>query len=84
MNISSVVIVTRPQETDAVAARLAALPGVEVHARTAEGRLAATLEDCALASAADTYVRLHTLPGVHCVSLIYQYSDESISEELPS
>ena len=77
MNISSVVIVAQPEAADRVAAMLAGLPGVEVHARTPEGRLAATLEDCGGVTAADTYVRLHTMPGVHCVSLIYQYSDES-------
>jgi nitrate reductase NapD len=84
MNISSVVIVARPDEAERVAVAVMALPGVEVHARTSQGRLAATLEDCDGATAAETYVRLHTLPGVHCVSLIYQYSDESTSEELPS
>ena len=40
MNISSVVIVAQPEEADRVAAMLAGLPGVEVHARTPEGRLA--------------------------------------------
>ena len=84
MNISSVVVVTRSDEALRVAAALAALPGVEVHACTPDGRLVATLEDCDGAAAADTYVRLHTMPGVQCVSLIYQYSDESNCEELPS
>ena len=75
MNISSVVITTRPETADALAATLAALPGLQIHARTPNGRLAATLEDSALATAADTFVRLHALPGVQSVSLIFQYSE---------
>lgn len=82
MNISSVVITTRPDRADQLAVELGTLPGVEVQARVADGRIAATLEDHALASVADTYVRLHTLPGVQSVSLIYQYSDDNESEAL--
>lgn len=82
MNISSVVIATWPERAQRLAALLDTLPGVEVQARAADGRIAATLEDHALASAADTYVRLHTLPDVQSVSLIYQYSDDTESEAL--
>jgi len=82
MNISSVVIATAAADVEAVAAAVAALPGVEVQASSPDGRLAVTLEDHELASAADTYVRLHTLPHVHSVSLIYQYSDDFENEAL--
>ncbi|MCC6533765.1 MAG: chaperone NapD [Burkholderiales bacterium] len=86
MNVSGVVVRTRPEQGAALENALNALPGVHVHARSAEGRLAVTIEDHASASAADTYVRLHALPGVYAVDLVYQYSDENetIYEELPS
>ena len=77
MNISSVVLRARPVALDAVRSALSILPGVEVHAATEDGRLVLTLEDAGTASAADTFVRLHDIPGVMSVSMIYQYSDES-------
>lgn len=75
MNISSVVIRANPDKIDALQAALRALPGVEIHAVTAEARLAVTLEDSSSGRAADTYLALHELPGVLAVTLIYQYDD---------
>ena len=77
MNISSVVLRARPAALDGVRSALSILPGVEVHAATGDGRLVLTLEDAGTASAADTFVRLHDIPGVMSVSMIYQYSDDS-------
>jgi len=84
MNISSVVIRTRPAEAEAVRAELARLPGVDIHALTGDGRIVITVEDSTTSSAADTFVRLHSVPGVFSVSMVYQYSDEPNSEEHPS
>lgn len=75
MNISSVVIRANPDKIDALQAALRAMPGVEIHAVTAESRLAVTLEDSTSGRAADTYLALHDLPGVLAVTLIYQYDD---------
>lgn len=81
MNISGIVLRTRPEHAGEVRATLAALPGVEVHAATSDGRLVLTLEDAGTASAADTFVRLHDIRGVMSVAMIYQYSDESGIQE---
>lgn len=81
MNISGIVLRTRPEHAGEVRATLAALPGVEVHAATGDGRLVLTLEDAGTASAADTFVRLHDIRGVMSVAMIYQYSDESGIQE---
>lgn len=75
MNISSVVLRSRPETLSSVRDSLAALPGVEVHAATEDGRLVITLQDAATASAADTFVKLHDIAGVMSVAMIYQYSD---------
>ena len=75
MNISGVVLRALPRELDAVRRSLAALPGVEVHAATVDGRLVVTLEDAGTERAADTFVRLHDIRGVMSVAMIYQYSD---------
>jgi nitrate reductase NapD len=81
MNISGIVLRTRPEHSGEVQATLAALPGVEVHAATGDGRLVLTLEDAGTASAADTFVRLHDIRGVMSVAMIYQYSDEPGTQE---
>jgi nitrate reductase NapD len=81
MNISGIVLRTRPEHAEEVRATLAALPGVEVHAATGDGRLVLTLEDAGTASAADTFVQLHDIRGVMSVAMIYQYSDESGTQE---
>ena len=81
MNISSIVLRAQPDALGEVRGRLEALPGVEVHAATDDGRLVLTLEDSGTASAADTYVKLHDIAGVMSVAMIYQYSDESGTQE---
>ena len=81
MNISGIVLRTRPERAGEVRATLASLPGVEVHVVTGDGRLVLTLEDAGTASAADTFVKLHDIRGVMSVAMIYQYSDESGSQE---
>jgi nitrate reductase NapD len=80
MNISSVVLRARPEALGEVNGSLAALPGVEIHASTEDGRIVLTLEDAGTARAADTFVKLHDIHGVMSVAMIYQYSDESTQE----
>jgi len=80
MNISSVVISVRPERAAEVRARLAALPGVEIHGESPEGKLVVTLEDTDVCSAADSYVALHDVPGVLCATLVYQYGDDPMPE----
>jgi periplasmic nitrate reductase NapD len=77
MNISSVVLRARHEDVDGVRRLLAALPGVEVHAATDDGRLVLTLEDAGTDSAADTFVKLHDIAGVMSVAMIYQYSEST-------
>ena len=81
MNISSVVIRSRPEQLEAVRRRVAALPGVEVHAATLEGRLVVTLEDTSVATAAETFITLHNVDGVLGASLVYQYSDDELDTQ---
>ena len=83
MNISSVVVRAHPDKLSAVEASLRAIPGVEIHAVTAEARIAATIEDTNTGRAADTYVGLHHIPGVLAVTLIYQYDDVDEGVSLP-
>ncbi len=84
MNLSSVVLRAKPAHLEAVRHALVALPGVEVHATTSDGKLVVTLEDTGTANAADTFVKLHDIRGVMSVAMIYQYSDEQGTQEASS
>ena len=81
MNISSAIVHVVPGRLDEACGALAALPGVEIHARTPEGKVVVTLEDDDIDSAADRYVALHGIPGVASVAMVYQYSDDEMDTE---
>lgn len=82
MNISSAILHIAPQCLDEACSALIGMPGVEIHARSTEGKVVVTLEDDNLNSAADKYVALHGIPGVASVAMVYQYSDdESVDTE---
>ena len=77
MNVSSAIVYAMPQRVDAVRASLAALPGVEIHSETADGRFIVTVEDVSGASTGDTVMQLHRLDGVLFAAMVYQYSDDT-------
>ena len=79
-NICGVLVHTRPGNVEDVKSRLAALPGVEVHAATEEGRLVVTVEDTPEHLALDTINDIFQTEGVINASLVYQYTDD---EDLP-
>ena len=82
MNISSAILYIAPESLDEACAALLQLSGVEIHARSPEGKVVVTLEDDNINSAADKYVALHGVPGVASVAMVYQYSDdESVDTE---
>jgi nitrate reductase NapD len=76
MNICSCVVHTHPGAGAEVAPRLAALPGVEVHAGTEADKLVVTVEDTERSQAADTLGTLTRVPGVINAVLIYHYGGE--------
>lgn len=79
-NVCGVLVHTRPGNVEDVRGRLAALPGVEVHAATAEGRVVVTVEDTPERLAIDTITDIFQTEGVINASLVYQYTDD---EDLP-
>jgi nitrate reductase NapD len=54
--------------------RLEALPGVAVHAATADDRLVVTVEDAPGRRCLDTVTQLHDIEGVLSTSLVYQHT----------
>lgn len=82
MNISSAILHIAPHCLDEACSALTGMSGVEIHARSPEGKVVVTLEDDNINSAADKYVALHGIPGVASVAMVYQYSDdESVDTE---
>ena len=81
MNISSAILHVVPARLDDACAVLAGMPGVEIHARSPEGKVVVTLEDDDTEAAANRYVALHGVPGVAAVAMVYQYSDEESDTE---
>jgi nitrate reductase NapD len=79
-NVCGVLVHTRPGSVEEVRDRLAALPGVEVHAATEEGRVVVTVEDIPERLAIETISDIFQTEGVINASLVYQYTDD---EDLP-
>jgi len=78
MNISGVLVLARPAEAGAVEQRLAAMPGVEIHAVSEQGRLVVTVEEDDTRMMADTVAEMQNVPGVLSAAMIYHhYEDEN-------
>ena len=77
MDIASAILHAIPGRSGEVRAQLERMPGVEIHAETAEGRFIVTAEDVVGASVADTVVQLHRLDGVLSAAMVSQYSEAS-------
>lgn len=76
MNLASLVVHTRPGDRERIAGQLLALPGVEIHAATDDGRLVVTVEHDASQVAADTLTAIHETRGVISAAITFQYSDD--------
>jgi len=83
MNISSLLIHAQPERAEQVRAQLEQLPGIEVHAITAEGRLIVTVENGDDGDMTRAFEQLGAIPGVHATTLVYHHS-ETLDDELPS
>lgn len=71
VNISSVIVGARPDDTRAVRAGLTSLAGVEVHAVAADGRMIVTIESDADAATVQTFEAIRQLPGVLSAAMVY-------------
>ena len=83
MNIVSLVLRILPETRRAAEAALTAMPGVECHHMSADGRLIATVEDAPGAAMSDTLIAIHRIPQVLAATLAYEHSDTHFSNQLP-
>ena len=84
MSISGVLVRARPERLDAVDESLAGMPGVEIHARTPDGRLVVTIEADSDRALGDRLIQIQDVPGVLAASMVYhQFEDDArIDEEV--
>jgi len=79
-NICGVAVYLAPDAGADLAARIMALPGVELQAVSGEYRLAATVVDTPSSMAIDQIAAIHRMPGVVAASLIFHAVDEPDGE----
>lgn len=82
ISISSVLVNARPGKVAQVRDGLAALPGVEVHAATDDGRLIVTIEADSDKSVANTFEAINQQPGVLSASMVYHQYETHPDEEV--
>lgn len=79
MNISSIIVHTYPQEKEVMQAKLAEMPGVDVHAAMDDGRIIITVEDTPVSVPSDTLMEVQNMKGVVSAAMVYNYSDELLT-----
>jgi nitrate reductase NapD len=79
MEISSMILRTRPERLEGVRSQVRAIPGVEIHGDSGDGRLIVTVEDGEDYKVEDSITRLHEVDGVMAISLVYEYCDNGLA-----
>ena len=69
----------RPESRQETEAALKALPGVESHRMSDDGRLIVTVEDAHGAAMSDTLIAIHRVPQVLAATLAYEYTDNTLA-----
>lgn len=78
MNIVSLVLRIHPETRGEAETALLALPGVECHHMSADGKLLVTVEDAPGASMADTLIAIHRVPQVLAATLAYEHTEHTV------
>lgn len=74
-HISSAVVSAAPGRVDDVAARLAALPGVDVHA-SGNGRIVVTIEGYSTGELGDRLTDINVMDGVMVANMVFEHAEE--------
>lgn len=86
MNLSGILVVTKPKHLAEVIERLGGLPGVEVHQNdAASGRIVVVQEAEDIQAELDAIKRIKALPHVIMAEMVYHYiaEDEKAYEAMP-
>ena len=77
MNISSVIVHAKPGSAELVAVRLGAVPGVEVHGVSVEGKMVVTIETDDDQATTETFDLIGKTEGVLSASLIFHQTESN-------
>ena len=80
MNISGIVVHASPDKTDLVRAQLGKIPGVEVHAASAEGKMVVTIEKPCDREITDIFDEIGKTPGVLSTAMVYHHFEPDTEE----
>lgn len=80
VNITGLIVYTRPERSASVRAALAGIDGVDVHAQTPDGRMVVTVEQSDDAAASGVLEAIAALDGVLSTALVYHH-DEALDEQ---
>lgn len=78
MNISSMILRTRPERLESVRRQVDRIRGVEIHGDNGDGRLVVTVEDGEGYRVEESITKLHEVDGVLAISLVYEYCDDGL------
>ncbi len=73
MNISGIVVHASPDKIDMIRAMLEKIPGVEVHAASAEGKMVVTIEKSDDREATDIFEEISRIPGILSTAMVYHH-----------
>lgn len=84
LHIASLVVHAAPSRLDSIAEAIAALPGAQVHAASASGKLVVTMEASTAAEITAAIAGIQRLDGVLSATLVYQCADslDAMNEEI--
>lgn len=80
-NICSALVHAKQDKIDSVKMILESQQGVEVHAKSDDGRLIVTIEDEYRKQVGDRIMGFYEIDGVLSASMIYQFSDDEFNEQ---
>ena len=83
MNIAGLVVHALPRDHGRIRETLAALPGVEVHDTTEDGRLVVTVEDVDGADPGAVVLDVHKIAGVLSAALVFHHFEDDDADASP-
>ncbi|HET7804855.1 MAG TPA: chaperone NapD [Pseudolabrys sp.] len=75
VEIASILVQTRPERLDAVAAAIEALAGTQIYSRDPKGKLVVVIEAADTGSVGATLNTISSMPHVLTAALVFQGSD---------
>jgi nitrate reductase NapD len=82
MNLSSVIVIPRPDRVDQVRSLLGQQPGVEVALVSPEGKIIVTIETDGDQETVQTYEAISLMDGVMSASMVYHRKEDEPDVEL--